>query len=200
MRKPLNPRFQLPDERDMTGARVDDLPVPVSKLVPVDETTGRRLNRPHGRRLVVIAAAIAVVLVYLKTATEYSIGSVTKPAPGSYPFVSGVILLVGLVLMAFDRRREPERQLVETIPITVALRVRRLVRPVVLVGACLAYILLLRYVGDTTAAAGLGFVILIAFGEAIWRAIPLAIGIAFLAHYLFVVLLGVPLGKGSTLW
>lgn len=146
--------------------------------------------------LVGLAVALALACAYLVLALGYSVGSLRHPGPGLFPSLVGAVLVIGVLVrggaVLVGRHQSGQRH-----------RLTRgaYLRVAAIVVAIAAYVVLIPYVTDLVAAAGLTFTVAYAMGlRRIWVAAILAVAFAVLSHVLFVMVLNVPLGEGSGLW
>jgi putative tricarboxylic transport membrane protein len=128
-------------------------------------------------------------LYALKASYELSLGELTSPGPGLWPFiVSLLITLTGVVLLVVDDPTDYERWTRGTAYIVGGL---------VSLGL---FIVLFQVLGFLVPAVLMLLLWLKVFGEEPWRwAVPLAVGGAVLLHLVFVEALSVPFPRGSLL-
>lgn len=141
--------------------------------------------------LAMAASGLVLALVYLAEALRYARGTLAEPGPGLYPLLVGTLLVLGslgigleaVVQRAHDGVGWPEGPA----------RWRMLA----LLAASLGYVILLPYLGHPLAGALVTLVVLHVMGLRRW---PLKVGLALVvglgSHYLFTVVLGVPLPVG----
>lgn len=145
------------------------------------------------RPAIVTVAALGAVLavLYLLEALRYGRGTLDDPGPGLYPLVVGALLLLGSIGAAVEVVVAPSGDAVAW-PVGAARG-----RMIALVAASLGYVLLLPYIGHPLAGTVVTLVALELMGQRGW---PLKIGLALAvglgSHYLFAVVLGVPLPRG----
>lgn len=157
--------------------------------------------------LTVAALGGLIALLYLAKALTYDRGNLDDPGPGLYPLAVGVLWLIGAIgtaleasLGAWRGRRGAPGDPVRTSSAedavawpTGAARWRM----VALIAVSLAYVFLLPWAGHPVAAAVVTLVALEVMGLDGW---PLKLGLAAVAgigsHWLFAVVLGVPLPRG----
>ena len=140
----------------------------------------------------------AVVLVmgvfYLVQALKLPLGTVARPGAGFYPVAVAVFAcLVGLVAtaQAFRARRVALSEAAAE-PDAVAMRRRVGITAVALAGFCLA----MPWIGYLAAAAAFVIVVLRGLGSRWSTALAIGVASAAASHYLFAVLLDVPLPRG----
>ncbi len=132
-------------------------------------------------------------ILYLATAVHLPLGARHQPGPGIYPILVGLLMLgssIGLALQAMlgGQAAQPP---VEG-PAGVAGR-----RMLAVAGASAGYILLLAYLGDVVAGVATTLAVLRVMGmRRWWVAWALAVSLALTFHYVFVVLLSIPLPRG----
>ncbi len=143
-----------------------------------------------------LGAAIAFVLFaifYLDTAVHQPLGTRSQPGPGVYPILVGLLMLgssLGLALQAM-RARHATQAPFEWPTGTAGWRM------LAVAGASAGYILLTPYLGDALAGIGAMLLVLRVMGMRRWLvACALAVGMALAFHYVFVVLLSIPLPRG----
>jgi putative tricarboxylic transport membrane protein len=151
----------------------------------------RGASTVRGGVAVTAIAALVFGGLYLLGALQYSRGSLAHPGPGTFPLVIAVVLLLGAAGTAleafFGRDGEP----------IAWPRGWAAVRVVSLAAATGAYAVLLPLVGHPLSGGLLTFIALTIMGlRPWWRALVLAIVLTAVSHYLFTVLLGVPLPAG----
>lgn len=140
--------------------------------------------------------AVAVTVGYVVIGYGYGIGSLALPGPGMFPVAAGMVTLLGLVLLAFQRAdpaAHPDHSKAAEPPPGGAFRAAIVV--VLLVG----FALLVPIVKDVVAGIGLALGILLVSKMRPWLAVPLAVVISLAVHMVFVVLLGVPINNGTGL-
>ncbi len=149
----------------------------------------RKLRTPPGAATIPILFAV----FYLATAAHLPLGARHQPGPGVYPILVGLLMLgssIGLALQAMLGGQAAQTP-VEW-PTGVAGR-----RMLAVAGASAGYILLLPYVGDAVAGVATALLVLRVMGmKRWWAAWALAVGLALTFHYVFVVLLSIPLPRG----
>ncbi len=169
------------------------MPKPSSKL-GLDARDGgagvtRKLRAPPGAATILILFAV----FYLATAAHLPLGARHQPGPGVYPILVGLLILglsIGLALQAM-LGGQAARTPVEW-PTGIAAW-----RMLAVAGASAGYILLLPHVGDAVAGAATALLVLRVMGmRRWWVAWALAVGLALTFHYVFVVLLSIPLPRG----
>ncbi len=152
----------------------------------------RKLRTPTGAATILILFAV----LYLATAAHLPLGARHQPGPGIYPILVGLLMLgssIGLALQAMLGGQAARAQ-VEW-PTGIAAR-----RMLAVAGASAGYILLLPYVGDAVAGVATALLVLRVMGmRRWWVAWALAVGLALTFHYVFVVLLSIPLPRGVLL-
>ena len=128
-------------------------------------------------------------LYALKASHELSLGEMTNPGPGLWPFlVAALITLTSAVLLVVDDPTDYERWTRGTAYIVGGLF------------SLGVFIVLFQAVGFLVPAVAMLLLWLKVFGEEPWRwAVPLAVGGAVLLHLVFVEALGVPFPQGSLL-
>ncbi len=149
-----------------------------------------------GRRRTPLGVATVFILFsifYLATAAHLPFGTRNQPGPGVYPVLVGLLMLgssLGLALEAVLGRRAAES------PIEWPTGVAGW-RMLTVAGASAGYILLVPYLGDALAGIVAMLLVLRVMGMRRWLvACALAVGVALTFHYLFVVLLSIPLPRG----
>jgi putative tricarboxylic transport membrane protein len=128
-------------------------------------------------------------LYALKASYDLSLGELTNPAPGLWPFlVAFLITLTAAVLLVVDDPTDYERWTRGTAYIVGGL---------ISLGL---FIVLFQILGFLVPAVLMLLLWLKVFGEEPWRwAVPLAVGGAVLLHLVFVEALSVPFPRGSLL-
>lgn len=139
--------------------------------------------------VVLIAAAF-----YLLQALRLPFGSTARPGAGFYPVAIAVFAcLVGLVatVQAFVTPRTAGRA-AEADPDAAGVRRRVASTTVALVGFCLV----MPWIGYPAAAAAFVIAVLLGLGSRRATAITIGLASAVASHYVFAVLLDVPLPRG----
>jgi putative tricarboxylic transport membrane protein len=153
--------------------------------------TSSRSRRPALLRAHRLGPLIPLLLgLYaLKAAYDLSLGELTNPGPGLWPFiVAFVITLTSAVLLVVDDPTDYESWTRGTAQIAGGL---------VSLGL---FIVLFKALGFLVPAVLMLLLWLKVFGEEPWRwAVPLAVGGAVLLHLVFVEALAVPFPQGSLL-
>lgn len=141
--------------------------------------------------LATAAAGVLLALLYVAEGLRHPRGTLAEPGPGLYPLLVGTLLLLGSLgtgLEVLVRRPHGEVGWPEA-----AARWRMLA----LLAASLGYVVLLPYLGHPLAGTLVTLVVLEVMGLRRW---PLKVGLALAvglgSHYLFTVVLGVPLPAG----
>lgn len=135
-----------------------------------------------------------LALLYLAQGLTYGRGTRDDPGPGLYPLAVGALFLIGAVGTAIEawlgrRGRRDER--IEWPEGAARWRM------VALVAVSLAYVFLLPWAGHPLAAGLVVLVALEVMGLRGWTLKVLLAGVAGIgSHWLFAVLLGVPLPRG----
>lgn len=143
--------------------------------------------------LAVALLGAVLALVYMAGARRLGLGVLDEPGPGLYPLLVGVLLVIGAAGTAVEALAHPPGP--AGWPEGAAGR-----RVLVLVAAVLGYAIAMPYAGHPLAGAIVTLVALEVMGLTGW---PLKLGLAAAAglasHYLFAVVLGVPLPRGAWL-
>jgi len=138
------------------------------------------------------AVGAVVALPYTVLAVRYGLGTLDDPGAGFYPVVVGALLLLACIGTAVEAiARRPDTAVAW--PSGIA-RVRMLA----LVAASVGYVVLLPYAGHPVAGTLVTLAALQVMGLRGWPlklALALAVGLG--SHYLFAVVLGVPLPRGA---
>ncbi len=152
-----------------------------------------RSERKPATRLGVATVFTLFALFYLATAVRLPLGTRSQPGPGVYPILVGLLMLassLGLALQALLSRRAAQS------PVEWPSGLGRW-RMLAVAGAAAAYILLVPYLGDALAGMGAMLLVLRVMGMRRWLvASALAVAMALTFHYVFVVLLSIPLPRG----
>ena len=139
----------------------------------------------------VLTAVIAVV--YLVEDRHYQLGTIVSPGRGLYPLLVGLVALGASLACALEAARGRGQEGVSSDwPAG-----QGLLRVLVVLAVSFAYVWLLPYLGDTILSGLTILVVLLVMGMSPrWMApvLALAMGLAF--HYIFSVLLFVPLPSG----
>lgn len=136
-------------------------------------------------------AFLAGSALYLAQALRLPPGSAAEPGPGLFPVLVGAFLVAAAATFLAQALRRPTAEGADAGPGT-----RR--RMGVLMAALVAFCLLLPWVGYSSAAFGLLVVLLRIFGQRRWSTTGLvALVMTLASYYLFAVLLGVPLPRGT---
>lgn len=138
--------------------------------------------------LVVAVLGVALGFFYLIEAVRYPLGTAAQPGPGLYPLLVGVVLILSAVGMGREAFLRAPQGAVEW-PAGKA-------RPrVIAVGvSALGYSFLLPLLGHPLTAGLLALVVLQVMGARPWfLRVGVAVAIVLGSHYVFAVLLGVPL-------
>jgi putative tricarboxylic transport membrane protein len=129
---------------------------------------------------------------YLAASLDFPVGSVAKPGPGFFPIGVGVFLCVAAAALTVTAWRGSRAVLAVAAPPPDA-RKRVVAAVVGLVGFCL----LLPWLGYPACAFLFVALLLRRLGDGSWTAVVITSALsALLSHYLFGVLLGVPLPRG----
>ncbi len=132
-------------------------------------------------------------IFYLATAVHLPLGTRNQPGPGVYPILVGLLMLgssLSLLLRALLGRQAVHA------PVEWPSGLARW-RMLAVAGASAGYILLMPYLGDALAGMGTMLLVLRVMGMRRWlMACALAVGMALTFHYVFVVLLSIPLPRG----
>jgi len=138
------------------------------------------------------AVSVLIGLLYLAEDLQYSLGTLARPGPGFYPLIVGTLMViagVGIGLEGVWQRPQGG------IPWPAG-RARWRVLAIVMANGI--YIFLLPFLGHPVLCTILNLVVLQVMGLTGW---PLKIGLAltlgFGSHYLFKILLDVPLPGGT---
>lgn len=136
-------------------------------------------------------AALVLSFLYLWGALGYPRGTMDQPGPGLYPLFVGFLLVAASIGSIVTDLLKPAQGELE-IP-----KGKDLGRVLTVLGAAVAYVLLLPYAGHLLSSMLTIFVVLHAMRLSSW---PMKIGftivIALGSYYLFDVLLMVPLPRG----
>lgn len=140
--------------------------------------------------VIVVLSSLAGML-YLVEAHRYPRGTLAQPGPGLYPLLVGGLMVLSAFGVGLEATRDRRWRSIEW-P-----EERSRWRVTAVVGATLGYIALLPYAGHPLAAALVTLVILQVMGLPS-RLLKVAISllVALGSHYLFAILLGVPLPLG----
>ncbi len=143
--------------------------------------------------LVVAGVFSLFALFYLAEAMRQPFGTPEQLGPGVYPVLVGLLMLgssLGLALQAAFGR--------DTLRIPVEWPAgSALWRMLAVGGASAGYILLVPYLGDAAAGILAMLLVLRVMGMRRWLvACALAVGMALTCHYIFVVMLSIPLPRG----
>jgi putative tricarboxylic transport membrane protein len=143
--------------------------------------------------LVVAGVFVLFAVFYLAEAAREPFGTPDQLGPGVYPVLVGLLMLgssLGLALQA-ARGRQAAQAPIEW-PTGKALG-----RMLAVAGASAGYILLMPYLGDAVAGILAMLLVLRVMGmKRWWLVCALAVGMALTFHYVFVVLLSIPLPRG----
>jgi len=135
-----------------------------------------------------------LALLYLAKALTYGRGTLDDPGPGLYPIAVGLLFLIGAIGTAIEASLDAGRGADDTVAWPTGAASWRMVA---LIAVSLAYVFLLPWAGHPVAAALVTLVALEVMGLQGW---PLKIVLAAVAgigsHWLFAVVLGVPLPRG----
>jgi len=135
--------------------------------------------------------ALVLSFLYLWGALDYSRGTMDQPGPGLYPLWVGILLVAASIGSIVANLLKPAQGELE-IP-----KGKDLGRVLTVLGAAVAYMLLLPYAGHLLSSILLIFVVLHTMRLRSW---PMKIGftivIALGSYYLFDILLLVPLPRG----
>ncbi|MBI2205817.1 MAG: tripartite tricarboxylate transporter TctB family protein [Candidatus Rokubacteria bacterium] len=145
------------------------------------------------KRALVVTGALGVVLaaLYLVEARRYSWGTIAQPGPGLYPVLVGCLLILGSVGIALEATLRPTGGHIDWPVGRARWRLMAILLP------SLAYVLLLRYLGHPVAGTLLTLAVLHAMGMRRWPVkIVIALAVGGISHYVFTVVLGVPLPAG----
>ncbi len=148
----------------------------------------RKLQTPWVATILILFA-----IFYLATAAHLPLGARHQPGPGVYPILVGLLMLgssIGLARHAMlgGQAAKPPVEW----PTGVAGR-----RMLAVAGGSAGYILLLAYLGDVVAGVATTLAVLRVMGmRRWWVAWALAVSLALTFHYVFVVLLSIPLPRG----
>lgn len=146
------------------------------------------------RRALLGAAVLGTLLalVYLVEGLGYPRGTPAEPGPGLYPLLVGLLLMAGSLGTGLEARF---RRSGETIESPRGAEARRVLS---IVGVSLGYVLLLHQVGHPVAGTLVTLAVLQVMGLSRWTLkLGLALALGLGSHYLFAVLLGVPLPTGN---
>ena len=129
---------------------------------------------------------------YLAASLDFPVGSVAKPGPGFFPVGVGVFLCLAAAALTVGVLRGSRAVLAVAAPPADA-RARVAAAVVGLVGFCL----LLPWLGYLGTAFLFVALLLRRLGDGSWTGVLITAALsALLSHYLFGVLLGVPLPRG----
>lgn len=143
--------------------------------------------------LVMAAVSAIPAIIYLLLARNYALGTAAQPGPGLYPVLVGLFLLMASIGTALESALSQRQD--QTKPHWPVGQERR--RLLTVMAVCLSYLLVLPYLGDLLSGAVAILVILRAMGMTRWvTSVALAVVLAAVIHYVFVVLLGVMLPQG----
>lgn len=135
--------------------------------------------------------ALVLSFLYLWGALGYPLGMLGRPGPGIFPLAVGLLLVgasIGSIVMDL---LIPAKGKLE-IPKGKDFR-----RMLTVLGAAIAYMLLLPYAGHLLSSMLTMFFVLYAMGSTSWfMKIGFTIGLALGSYYLFDILLKVPLPRG----
>ncbi len=147
-------------------------------------------------RRMVLGTAIAASLVglaYLVEATRYARGTLAEPGPGLFPLGIGALLLGAAFVTGLEAWRRRTWETVDWPGGRDALRV------LAILALSLGYALLLPWLGHPVAASLIILAVLQLMRLRGWALkLAVALGLGLGSHYLFAVVLGVPLPTG--LW
>ncbi len=142
--------------------------------------------------LVASLAGILLCIPYLAEGLRLPWGNGAQPGPGFYPFLVGVLLLVGCLGTGLEAALRPEDGEVNWPTAAAGGRVLAIAL------AALGYVAALRYLGHALSATLVTLVVLQVMGQRRWLS---KIGLALLfgvgSYYLFGLLFGVPLPAGA---
>lgn len=142
----------------------------------------------------ILTAAIAVV--YLVRDRRYELGTIVSPGPGLYPLLVGLVALGASLACVLEAARGRGQ---EGVSIDWPAG-KGLLRVLVVLAVSVAYVWLLPYVGDLILSGLAILVVLLVMGVSPrWMAPVLAVVMALAFHYIFAVLLAVPLPAGVLL-
>lgn len=146
---------------------------------------------------VIALAFLAGSGLYLADSFAFPFGSTARPGPGYFPVAVGVFLCLvaaGFTLVAF--RRPTGAGGVTMAPTSRSAQTRAAVTAAALLG----FVLLLPWIGYPLAAFGFVTLLLRQLGSAGWpAALAVAVASAAFSHWVFAVLLAVPLPRGVLL-
>ena len=145
------------------------------------------------RKVILGISAVGVMMsiAYGVGARNYPFGSWSAPGPGMYPLCVAVLIFVTSVAMAFESRYGEVDETIEW-PLGAPLW-----RVLAIFGSMILYVLALTFWGHIVASVCLTFAVVQVIGGLQWRLkIFLILGITVGSHFLFVVLLNVPLPTG----
>jgi hypothetical protein len=153
---------------------------------------GKTVRRREALGAVVLLLAAAVYLLY---ARRYSLATAAEPGPGVFPLASGLLLFVlagWQGLHACRQRPGPGATSHD-----LSFRPARDVKPQLMIGALVAYLLALSWIGFPAATFILVLICSRLMGLREWgRPAALALGIVVCCYFLFAVWLKVPLPAG----
>jgi putative tricarboxylic transport membrane protein len=130
-------------------------------------------------------------IVYLAIALDYPVGVLSRPGPGIFPLIIGILLFISSAGIFWEARSKSSLAKIEW---PKAEGRGRLIKITV---AAVLYVIALPYLGYLIVSTGLTLVVLHVMGMSSWPrkiAVALAIGIGSL--WLFYVILNVQLPRG----
>jgi putative tricarboxylic transport membrane protein len=135
--------------------------------------------------------AFLMAVAYLAEATRYPRGTMAHPSAGVFPLAVGALMLIAALATGLEARSRKTWEDVEWPRGSDALRV------LAMLGASLGYAVLLPYLGHPVAGTLVTLAVLQMMhlkGRVLKLVLSLVIGLG--SHYLFAVVLGVPLPIG----
>jgi len=127
-------------------------------------------------------------IIFMVTASSYSMGSMAQPGAGIYPVFVGVLLLLSSIGIGLEVRSKPALDKLEWPKGKGGWRL------LTLVGGIVAFIILLRYLGYLPASTVLTLLALHAMEMRSWLLkIGVTLTFSLASYFLFAILLGVPL-------
>lgn len=143
-------------------------------------------------RLVVSGAAALVAVLYLVASLQLPFGTAAQPGAAVFPTVMAIVLLCASVVVAVEELTASGDRGRVDFP-----RGRDRIRVVVFFGALVAYAVLIGVLGYLPATLlATAVTVRVLSGRAWWIALVVGVVMAFLADYLFVAVLDVPLPAG----
>lgn len=155
--------------------------------------------------------ALVAVGVYARTAIGYHVGSLRRPGPGLFPLVAVTVLSVGLAGLALERRRTPPAHTDSTAGPDApdrpdgtdaadgadGLDWASPLRLAAILVLSIGYVLLTPALGDLASGTAFAVGVLLVMGNPLWLTVLGGLALGLGSHYLFVTVLGLPLGHGS---